>query len=272
MPRTKKPSQNYRPKSKALNKQIKTVVQQQLSKELEEKNAIVQYDNVPIQRNIPSGTVFNGVGNFFQLLPTISQSTTGGAGKAYSERVGNEICLKNLKIKYYLNYNQPDALEIRPQDHKIGVRVMILKAKEFNDVSKAFDAMPTDRLIRFGTYTGTSGPGSFNADPLDLQSSINRDVFTVRYDKTHVLTAPVSISGASSVDTVAIPSGLKFGQKTLTFGKSGMTLKYSSQGDTIANNFGYFMVLGYVSLSSPNQPASGLVNATVNCVAQFTDA
>lgn len=258
--------------SKRFVKSVQQIVRKELAEEMEEKQAIVQYDNIPLVRSIPSGTVFNGQGNFFQLLPVISQSTTGEAGRAYGERVGNEISLKKLTLKYFLNYNQPDALEIRPQDHKIAVRVMILKCKQYNDVTKAFDDMPTDKLIRFGTFNGVSGPAPFNADPLDLHATINRDVFTVRYDKIHVLTAPVNISGATGVDLVAEPSGLKFGSKTLTFGKRGMKLKFSDNNDTISNSFGYFMAVGYVSLSSPDKPASNLVNMTVNSSAIYTDA
>lgn len=261
-----------KPNSKRFVKSVQAIVRRELSEELEEKQAIVQYDNVPIQRNIPSGLVLNGQGNFFRLLPPITQSTVGEAGRAYGERIGNEISLKKLSIKYFCNYNSPDALEIRPQDHKIAVRVMILKCKLYNDVNKAFDDMPTDQILRFGNTVGVTGPGPFEGDPLDLQSQINRDIFSVRYDKMHVLTAPVNISGATGVDLIAEPSGLKFGEKTLTFGKNGLKLKFASNTDAVPNNFGYFMVVGTTSLSAPSRPASLLCNMTVNCNAIYTDA
>jgi len=271
MPDKKSKGNYYRPKYN-FDKSVKAVVKEELARELEEKHAIVQYDTIPISRNIPSGVVFNGQGNFFQIMPAIAQSTPSGTGRAYNERIGNEIILKKLKIRYFLNYVAPDALEVRPMDYKIGVRVMVLKCKEFGDVAKAFDAMPTDKLIRFGTYSGTSGPGPYAADPLDMQAEINRDVFTVRYDKLHTLTAPVSIDGTTSVDTVAPPSGLKFGEYDMTFGKSGLKLKFTDLNDEIANNFGYFIAVGYSSLSDPNKPANALAEMTLNCSASFTDA
>ncbi len=258
--------------SKRFEKNVKEIVREELKDELEEKQAIVQYDNIPIIREIPSGLVFNGQGNFFQILPVINQSTTGEAGRAYGERIGNEISLKHIQLRYFLNYAQADALEIRPQDHKIAVRVMILRCKQYNDVAKAFDDMPTNKLLRFGNDSGTTGVANFNADPLDSFSDINRDLFSVRYDKVHTLTAPVNISGATGVDLMAVPSGLKFGSHRMTFGKKGLRLKFTDNNDSIANNFPYFMVVGCSSLSDANKPASQLAEMTLNCSASYTDA
>ncbi len=269
MPQHKKAS--HKP-SKNLTKNIKEIVREELKDELEEKQAIVQYDNVPIQRNIASGVVFNGTGNFFQILPVINQSTTGEAGRAYGERIGNEVSLKHVNLRYFLNYASPDALEIRPQDYKVAVRVMILKCKQYNDVSKAFDDMPTDKLLRFGTFAGSTGVANFNGDPLDSFSDINRDLFSVRYDKVHSLTAPVNISGATSVDMIAPPSGLKFGNHKLTFGDKGLRLKFTDGNSSIANNFPYFIAVGMSSLSDSSQPANSLVEMTLNCSASYTDA
>jgi hypothetical protein len=261
-----------RPPSKRFEKNVKEIVREELKDELEEKQAIVQYDNIPIVREIPSGLVFNGQGNFFQMLPPINQSTTGEAGRAYGERIGNEISLKHIKLRYFLNYSTSDALEIRQQDHKIAVRVMILKCKQYNDSYKAFDDMPTDKLLRYGNDTGQSGVANYNADPLDSFSDINRDLFTVRYDKVHTLTAPVNISGTTSVDLMAPPSGLKFGSHKMTFGAQGLKLKFTDGEASVANNFPYFIAVGCSSLSDANKPASGLAEMTLNCSASYTDA
>lgn len=258
--------------SKRFEKSVKTIVREELKDELEEKIAIVQYDNIPILREIPSGLVFNGQGNFFEILPVINQSTTGEAGRAYGERIGNEITLKHIQLRYFLNYSASDADDARPQDHKVAVRVMLLKCKQYNDVSKAFDDMPTNKLLRFGNDSGTTGVANFAGDPLDSFSDINRDLFAVRYDKVHTLTAPVNIAGASSVDMMAVPSGLKFGSYRLTFGQKGLKLNFTDGDASISNNFPYFLCVGMTSLSDSNKPASGLAEMTLNCSASYTDA
>ncbi len=258
--------------SKRFAKNVKDIVRAELADELEEKQAIVQYDNIPVQRNIPSGLVFNGQGNFFEILPPINQSTTGEAGRAYGERIGNSIKLKSVKLRYFLNYADPEADDARPQDHKIAVRVMLLKCKQYNDVSKAFDDMPTNKLLRFGTDSGTSGVANFNGDPLDSFSDINRDLFTVRYDKVHTLMAPVNIPGADSVNVSTVPSGLKFGSYELDFGATGKEVLFTDGSSSISNNFGYFLCVGMSSLSSANQPANQLAEMTLNCSATYTDA
>ncbi len=254
------------------DKKVKQIVREELSDELEEKQAIVQYDNIPVQRTIPSGVVFNGQGNFFEMLPPINQSTTGEAGRAYGERIGNEICLKHIKVRYFLNYANPEADDARPQDHKIAVRVMIVRCKQYNDISKAFDDMPTNKLLRFGTSSGSTGVSNYNGDPLDSFSDINRDLFTVRYDKVHTLMAPVNIPGADSVNVSTVPSGLKFGSYKLTFGEKGLRLKFSDHNSSVSNNFPYFIMVGMSSLSDANQPANQLAEMTLNCSASYTDA
>ncbi len=263
---------NYKQPSKRFEANVKDIVREELREELEEKQAIVQYDNIPVIREIASGVVFNGQGNFFKILPPINQSTTGEAGNAYGERIGNEISLKHIQLRYFLNYSNPEADDARPQDHKIAVRVMLLKCKQYNDVNAAFDDMPTDKLLRFGTTAGASGVANFNADPLDSFSDINRDLFSVRYDKVHTLTAPVDITGATSVNTSVVPSGLKFGEYRMTFGKNGLKLKFSDDNTSEANNFPYFLAVGSSSLSDANKPASQLAEMTLNCSAAYTDA
>ena len=261
--------------SKNLDKKIKDVVRKQLSDEIEEKNAITDYAGIPILTTIPSGVVLNGQGNFFKLMPEIFQSTTGAAGSAYNERIGNEICLKELDIHGYLNYvpsNVP-TISINPENAKLAVRVMILRAKEVNDQELLFDNMPTDALIRFGTQsTGAGGPVPYQGLPLDSFRDINRDTFAVRYDKVHYLNGPTILPGTSSPNLGLVPSGLKIMRHKLTFGKNGLKLRYTASTDTQANNFPYFMVIGYSSMSANAVPANGLVQATFNISSKYTDA
>lgn len=262
--------------SKRFEKSVKAIVRDELAEELEEKNCITEYSGVPINAPIPSGVVLNGQGNFFKLLPEIFQSSTGGAGRAYNERIGNEIKLLELDVNMFLNYVPQSVNNVisNPENQKLAVRVMILRAKEINDQELLFDNMPTDTIIRFGQQsTGIGGPIAYGGFPLDSFRDINRDTFAVRYDKVHYLNCGSSIfPGTTSPDVSIMPSGLKMIRHKLTFGKGGLKLKYSASTDTQPNNFPYFMVIGYSSMSANAQPASGLVQATVNVAGKYRDA
>ena len=255
------------------DKKVKKIIQEELKDEMEKKHAITDYNFVTIKRAIPSGIVLNGQGNFFKILPEIDQSPAGEAGRAYNTRIGNEINLKSIDIMGALNYTNSNASQTDYKNAKIALRVMILRAKEVNDGELLFDNMPTDTLIRFGVQsaTGTNGPTPFTGAPIDPFREINRDTFSVRYDKVIYLDAPVLLPGTTSPDLSVVPSRSKIFKTKLSFGK-GLKLKYSSSSDTQANNFPYFMVMGYGSMSSNALPADNLVRVSMSCVGTYTDA
>jgi len=260
--------------SKRFEKSVKSIVQKELSEEIEEKHAITDYSSVFIKSAIPGGVVLNGQGNYFKILPEIDQSPTGQAGRAYNTRIGNEIKLKSIDIMGAINYANSNAAQTVYENAKLAVRVMILRSKEINDLETLFDNMPTDTLIRFGEQSATGGNGSrpFNGFPLDSFRSINRDTFSVRYDKVHYLDAPVIMPGSTQPDVTVVPSRSKLFKHRLKFGESGIKLKYSTAADVEANNFPYFMLVGYSSMSSTGQPDDNLVSMTLSCVGTYTDA
>ena len=266
MPRPPKSANNFQ-------KKVKQIVQDELADELEEKHALIDYDNVSLNRAIPSGVVLNGQGNFFKLLPTIEQSITGEAGRSYNTRIGNEITLKSIDIMGMLSYANSNTAQTDYQNGKIAVRVMILKAKEINDVEVLFDNMPTDTLIRFGNVAGTAnGPAAFTGFGVDAFRSINRDTFAVRYDKVIYLDAPVILPGSTQPDISVIPSRAKMFKHKLSFGK-GLKLKYSTSTDLNANNFPYFMVMGYAGQTGvATKPDDNLAICNMSCVGTYTDA
>jgi len=261
----------YRPK-KNFDKSVKDIVRKELSEELEEKQAIVEYSAVPLLSAIPMGAVINGGGNFFKLMPEISQSTAGGAGKAYNERVGNEIRLKSINIDGFLTFASNRTLNLT--NSKLAVRVMILRSKEINDQELLFDNMPTDTLLRNGDFSssGLAGPTNFTGVPLDSIRDLNRDTFAVRYDTVHSLNANTALSGTTSVTTTYTPSGLKMFQHKLTFGKNGLKLKYSSNADKQPNNMPYFCVIGISSMADNAVPSNNIVEATFQMTSRYTDA
>lgn len=251
---------------------VKKIVRKELSDEIEEKHAITQFENIALRAAIPSGVVINGGGNFFKLMPEITQSTTGAAGTAYNERIGNEINMKELDIRGYLTYN--GAIANTVTESKLAVRVMILRARDVNDQDLLFDNMPTGALLRFGTQTGgTGGPTGFTGFPMDSVRDINTDIFAVSYDKVHYLSAPVVDIGTTSVTySAGMSSGLKMIHHKIRFGSKGLKLKYGSRFDREAQNFPYFMVIGYTSMGDGAVPPDDLVRATFSVVGTFTDA
>lgn len=247
-------------------------MRKELAHEIEEKQAIVEYSAIPIPAAIPSGIVFNGGGNFFKLMPQISQSTAGGAGSAYNERIGNEISLKSIDINGFLSYDNNRALDLK--NSKIAVRVMILRAKEINDQELLFDNMPTDQLLRQGNFlsSGVKGPTNYTGLPLDSFRDINRDAFSVKYDKVLYLKCDTVLSGSTQVTTTYTPSGLKMFRHKLTFGKRGLKLKYDSGLDEQPNNMPYFMAIGYSSMAANAVPGDNLIEASFQMTSKYTDA
>lgn len=260
--------------SKRFEKNVKEIVRKELEEELEEKHAITEYSSVFMNRNIPGGVVLNGQGNFFKILPQIDQSPTGEAGRAYNTRIGNEISLKHIDMTGAINYANSNAAQNVYENAKLAVRVMILRPKAIDDLELCFDNMPTDTLIRYGTQaaTGSNGSRSFDGFPLDAFREINRETFSVRYDKVHYLDAPVILPGSTQPDLSVVPSRSKIFKHRLAFGKNGLKLKYSAAADVEPNNFPYFMVVGYSSMSGTGQPDNDLVSMTLSCVGTYTDA
>ncbi len=263
-----------KPNTKRFEKNVKEIVREELKEELEEKNAITEYNNVILNSAIPTGVVLNGQGNFFKLLPEIFQSTTGSAGAAYNERIGNEITLKEIDIQGFLSSNQwLENLVTNPENVKIAVRVMILRAKEVNDQELLFNNMPTDTLLRFGEQTtGLGGPIPYVGAPLDSFRDINRDTFSVKYDKVFYLNGPTFFPGPQAPQLSQNPPSLRLFRHKMKFGKRGLKLKYSVAQDTQPNNFPYFMAVGYSSMSANILPGGGLASMTMNVSSKYTDA
>ena len=276
MPKRTKATKNgsyYRPK-RNFDQSVKEIVRKELKDEIEEKHAITEYESIFLKSAIPAGVVLNAQGNFFKILPEIDQSVVGEAGRSYNTRIGNEIKLKSIDLNCSLSYANSNAAQSDYENAKLAVRVMILRSKAINDQELLFDEMPTDTLLRFGSQSATSGNGAtnFTGFPLDSFRDINRDTFSVRYDKVFYLYAPVILPGSTQPDITVVPSRSRMFKHRLTFGEKGLKLKYSVQADNNPNNFPYFMVVGYTSMSSTGKPSDNLVRMTLSSVGTYTDA
>lgn len=268
-----------RPKSsgKSLEKNIRKVVQEELAEELEEKRCISQYENKSINTVIPSGDVTANQNNFFDILAPITQvansrAETGAPGGAYGFRLGDEINLKKVKIKgmVYLN----DLTSAQAVNTCVGVRVMILKQKDKNsyDGFRA-DAHTNKLLLDTVGASGYQGPGAFNGSPLDLRREINRNEYSVRYDKTFYLSRDF-IQGTSTSTRFATSSNnsLRFFEHDLTFG-NGKKLTFTDGASNTPNQFPYLLVVGQAGLKDPTTSIeNGLAAVSVSSTAIYTDA
>ena len=256
---------------KSFEKKVKDIVIKEMKEELEEKKALISYDNNSLNANIPSGNVTSSF-NYMRLLGPIDQisfsNTTGDQGQ-YNMRIGDEISLKGIDIKGFVSMN--DLTLANQQNCRVGVRVMILRQKDENTDVGFVTNSHANNMLENGDLS-VPGPSSFTGRPLNLIQSINRELYTVRYDKTFYLAQSYDGDGAANQNQGPVKPTLRFFQHKLTFGKRGLKLKFTDGVSDTPNNFPYVMVVGYSNLVDNAAASNGQVNITMNSVATYTDS
>lgn len=264
--------------SKSLKSQMQQIARDELKQELEEKKAIISYDQISINSAIASGDVTANA-NYMRILPSIRQvsnslTSTSDLQGGYNIRVGDEINLKSIDIKGYVAYN--DITKNNENAVRTGVRVMILRQKDQNtDVGFVNDSH-ANKLLADSEIT-IPGPGSFSGVPLNLIEAINRNVYAVRYDKVFNLSASLQVSAEGGTNagkrfTGSQDKTLKFFKHKLTFGKRGLKLTYTDGDSEDSNNFPYVLVVGYANLIDDETPTNNAIKVTMSAVATYTDA
>lgn len=252
--------------SKRFVKNVKAIVRDELQEELENKVGVIGMNDVDLDTSaIPNGNVAAS-SNIVRILPLISQ----GDGQ-YNERIGNEIRLKHLDIKMLINYGLANLSTNNNEDTSLGVRVMILRQKDANASAAAVENFQGNKLLENGLASGA--PAAFSGDTFNLLQKINREQFTVRYDKVHYIDAAYRYSGGGTTVTQSFfPPKSKVISKRLTFGKNGLKLTYGNGASTDPTNFPYFMVLGVASTVSTSVPSNNLLRYSYSANASYTDA
>jgi hypothetical protein len=246
---------------------VKEIVRKELKEELEEKTAVIGVSDATVTTAaIPNGDVTSS-GNVVKLFPSITQ----GTGQ-YNDRIGNEIRLKHLDIKMLLNYALPDLSTATNEDTALGVRVMILRQKDDNAAAQAIENFQGNKLLENGV--GTAGPKQFTGQTFNLVQKINREQFSVRYDKVHNIKVNYrqSSGGATAVSQSFFPPTTKVISKRLTFGKRGLKLTYGDGASEEPSNFPYLLVIGYASTVSSSVPSAGILRYSYSANAKYTDA
>lgn len=245
-------------------KKVTEIVRKELTQELEEKVAVIGATDVSVMTPaIPTGNVF-GSSNFPLIFPTINQ----GLGQ-YNERVGNEIRLKSIDLKMLLHFKTLGS-EF-PENSSLGVRVMILKQKDEASYVGAMENFQGNKLLENGNVI-VSGPAQFYGNTFNLCQKVNREQFSVRYDKVHYVDNPWRINSGGGQQVFASPPRPKVINHKLTFGKRGLKLTYGDGASTYPVNFPYVMVIGYASTVSAQVPDNAAIAYSYSANASYTDA
>ena len=252
--------------NKRFVKNVKAIVRDELQEELENKVGVIGLNDVDLPTSaIPDGNLAANA-NIVRILPLISQ----GDGQ-YNERIGNEIRLKHLDIKMLINYGLANLSTNNNEDTSLGVRVMILRQKDANASASAVQNFQGNKLLENGLASGA--PAAFSGATFNLLQKINREQFSVRYDKVHYIDAAYRYSGGGTTVTQSFfPPKSKVISKRLTFGKNGLKLTYGNGASTDPTNFPYFMVLGVASTVSTSVPSNNLLRYSYSANASYTDA
>jgi len=246
-------------RSATFAKKVKEIVRDEIAEEAENKVAVLGLTNTPINTAaIPHGDVSSST-NFVKLMPLIQQ----GLGQ-YNNRVGNEIRLKSLDIKMLLNFDRAFIGSI--ENSSVGVRVMILRQKDQNSQTGLISDFQGDKLMEHGAVLNP-GPASFTGNTWNLVQKINREQFSVRYDKVFYLDCPFRQASG-----IALPPKTKVMSHTLRFGKQGLKLTFGNAASESPTNFPYVMVLGLASTISDQIPENNLVEYSYSANANYTDA
>lgn len=150
------------PKRSLYKKVTKADVNRAISRRLENK---VTVDFAANQTIVPADAGFPPTQRY--MLPIITQGLGQGG------RIGNSVHIRHAKICMFINPNSTSLLNI---NSPLMVRIWLLSYKEANN-----NAAPS-----FTTFfqTGNSTVG-FQKTMLDMMLPVNRDQFTVYFDKTY---------------------------------------------------------------------------------------
>jgi len=251
--------------SKRFVKNVKTIVREELKDELEDKVGVIGFANEKIDTAaIPHGDVATS-SNFIKLLPFISQ----GLGQ-YNNRIGNEIRLKHIDIKMLLQYADA-AGSGNYRDQSVGIRVMILRQKDNNDSVGFIEDAQTDKLLENGSIIAP-GPSNFSGTTLNLVQKINREQFSVRYDKVFYMDRAREFNTGANTYVFNRPPRPTIMSHRLTFGKQGLKLTYGNAASENPTNFPYVMVLGLASTMDATAPSNNIVEYSYTANATYTDA
>lgn len=220
-----------------------------MAKEIETK--CVTYSTTPTAFNQQMQTQ----GDALRIMPSIS------LGTLQNQRVGNEIKLQSIQIRGVITF----ALNMTAiANTRIGVRLLVVKAKRFQDWNAGATDFGTSYLrLLENTNTGFVGEVS------QFNTPINKDYYTCIVDKRFYLSQSQTAGGP----TTEVFNSTKFVNFKLPYARRKLIYDDAYiPGES--NNFPYFMLIGYCKLDGTSADVSTIANLTFQYVstAKYEDA
>lgn len=182
-----------------------------------------------------------------KIMPEIVDGTTRG------NRLGSTIHLTRLNVKGRFDIPATDNPAVGNGDRaNILVRQLILSSKQFkdlDDIQANWTAGANLNSLFFKTGATGIPPSGFSIDQL---YPVNRDVFTVHYDKTFSLNRDYNQGATGLSDTVQKTVEHKF---NINMKIKNKAIKYASSTANQAENYCPFMVYMF-SYGNGAQPSS----------------
>lgn len=209
-------------------------------------NSVIHKDvETKKQVYISSTTAFNqqisSSGDALRLMPSIPQ------GAANANRVGNEIRLQEVRVRGVITVGL-DLTDVALT--RLGVRLMVLKAKRFMD----WIAAQTD----FGTsYTRLlETQGTFDGSVQCINCPVNEDYYSCIYDKVFYFSSSHVATGGVSTE---VWNSTKLFDFKLPYIRNRKLIYDDNYLSGDSTNFPYFMCFGAVKLDGT---AASLPTAT----------
>jgi len=197
----------------------------------------------------------NSTGDALRLMPQISNGT------AENQKIGNVIRLQSLNIRGVLTF----AYQAAAVNSRIGVRLLVLKAKRFTDWNQSATDLATNytRLLE-GSAAGFTGLVA------DFNTPINRDYFSVVKDMRMYISQSVNTAATAVADTVNTTKFINF---NVPYSRRNIIFDQDFSA-TEAVNYPYFMCLGYCKLdgSAADLPATTYLTLQYTATAKYEDA
>lgn len=178
-----------------------------------------------------NGTI-DSTTEFYDILPSIAQGSDTNA------RIGDQLRGKSLVVKGHICLSLSTDTD---SNSRIGVRLMMISNKMGPSYYSNENNTALDRLL-----SNHGSAQKFNGDVLSLYLPINREIWTVHYDKIHYLS--IAQLYHSSATDVEVTRDTRYTTKFFTVKIPCRKLLRYGDGQAWPSNFRPRFCLGYAHL------------------------